>query len=130
MADALLQKKGVPPAKAASTALLAVAIIGAIAYRLYDVSIDMEVHFHVFHPSADHSEIAKHPGRLLFLIAQFPLFTILGLFLLIPLGPYIAEHEAFQSLNPLFPHHYLKLCQRVYSAWGRASGGKLAGKDL
>lgn len=135
MADALLQKKGVPPAKALAAAVCATLIVCTIAYRLYSLSVTMEEHFHIFHPLAQHPELKKAlrgegTVELVTSVVQFPLLTMLGLVLVIPLGPYITEHEAFQSLNPLLPHHYATLCYRVYSAWSRASNGKLAGKDL
>ena len=135
MADALLQKKGVPPAKALAAAICGTLVVGIIAYRLYSLSVTMEDHFHIFHPLADHPELkqalrGQGTLELVTMVIQFPLLTMLGLVLVVPLGPYITEHEAFQSLNPLLPHHYATICFRVYSAWSRASGGKLASKDL
>ena len=62
-------------------------------------------------------------------LACFPLLSILGLALTIPLGPYVADHAAFQNLSVIRPDHHLRLCAKVYRAW-IASNGKLASKDL
>ena len=129
--DSLLQKKGIPTGKAVCAATVALLIIGSIGYYLHTVWDEMESHFHIFHPNAEDIQVMrKHPLELLKLVVQFPLLSILGMALVLPLGPYVTEHEAFQNLNPLLPHHYVKLVTKVYSAWSNASGGKLAGKDL
>ena len=91
----------------------------------------MEVHFHIFNNTLteDMDEFRAHPGMLVGLLACYPLLSMLGLALVIPLGPYCAEHAAFQHLNVLRPDHHLRLCYKVYKAW-IATDGKLSKKDL
>ena len=91
----------------------------------------VEDHFHVFeHTVAENAdEVRRHPASLLGLMACFPILAMLGLLCLLPLGPYVGEHAAFQGLHVLRPDHYARLVTRVYSAWF-ASDGKLSKKDL
>ena len=91
----------------------------------------VEEHFHVFDHTARENiqEAKRHPGMLLVLTMSFPLLSMLGLLLLIPLGPYVTEHAAFQNLHVLRPDHHLRLCVKVYTAW-TAANGKMSKKDL
>ena len=66
---------------------------------------------------------------LIALIACYPLLAILGLFMIIPIGPYVSEHAAFQNLDIARPDHYVRALMKVYSAWFQAKG-KLSKKDL
>ena len=66
---------------------------------------------------------------LFMLLASFPILSMIGLLLLIPLGPYVSEHAAFQNLHVVRPDHHLRLVFRVYKAWIKTDG-KLGKKDL
>ena len=91
----------------------------------------VENHFHVFDHTAKENvqEFKSHPAMLFAMLASFPLLSMLGLLLVIPLGPYCADHAAFQNLNVIRPDHHVRLMVKVYRAWTQANG-KLAGKDL
>ena len=91
----------------------------------------MESHFHLFEHTASENaaEIRNHPAALFGMMASFPILAMIALLLLLPLGPYVGDHAAFQSLHVLRPDHYARLVTRVYGAW-TASHGKLSKKDL
>ena len=127
----LLEDKGISRGKAAEALLVAFAIVGSISYALHQVSYEMEVHFHIFNHtlSEDVEEFRAHPGALLLCLASFPLLTILGLALVIPLGPYVFDHAAFQSMHVVRPDHFLRVVFHVYKTW-IANDGKLKAKDL
>ena len=95
----------------------------------------VEVHFHIFHPenakpNADGSAPEARPGLLIALVLMYPLLTILGMVLVIPLAMYVTDHAPFQSLNVLRPDHFIQLVVQVYRAWLSSAGGKLKPKDL
>ena len=127
-----METKSAPPAKMAEAAVVALTVVGLIAYTLHHVSVEMEEHFHIFSHTLkeDVQEFKRHPGMLIVLMASFPILSMSGLLLLIPLGPYCAEHTAFQNLHVVRPDHHLRLCFKVYKAWLGTSNGKLDGKDL
>ena len=91
----------------------------------------VEDHFHIFNHTAGENviEFRAHPGMFIGLLACFPIFSMLGLLLVLPLGPYCADHAAFQNLRIIRPDHYVRLCVKVYTAW-TVGNGKLASKDL
>ena len=95
-------------------------------------ALAVEDHFHIFNHTAGENmiEFRSHPAMLGFMLACFPVVTMLGLLMIIPLGPYVTEHAAFQNLSVARPDHYLRLCTKVYKAWGTTGNGKLASKDL
>ena len=65
------------------------------------------------------------------MIALYPILTLLGMLLIIPLGIYATDHSPFQKLNVLRPDHYVRLAVMVYRAWGQSGNGKLnVNKDL
>ena len=92
----------------------------------------MEDHFHIFNHTIaeDVEEFKAHPGMLIACLVSFPFLSILGLALVIPIGPYVSEHAAFQDLHVIRPDHHLRLCAKVYGAWAASSDGKLSKKDL
>ena len=95
----------------------------------------VEVHFHIFHPenakpNPDGSAPVARPGLLIALVLMYPLLTILGMVLIIPLVMYVTDHAPFQSLNMLRPDHFIQLVVQVYRAWLSSAGGKLKPKDL
>ena len=91
----------------------------------------VEEHFHVLEHTAKENvkEMSRHPGEAMLLMALFPLLSALGLALVIPLGPYVFTHAAFQDLHVIRPDHHCRLMIKVYRAWS-AANGKLASKDL
>ena len=91
----------------------------------------VESHFHLFEHTASENaaEIRNHPAALFGMMASFPILAMIALLLLLPLGPYVGDHAAFQSLHVIRPDHYARLVTRVYGAW-TASHGKLSKKDL
>ena len=127
----LLANKRAPPARIALAlglfAIIFVAVFGALSL----VSVEIEEHYHIFHPKAkkvdDHD---KSAGLFIFLILLYPLLTALGLVLAIPLLVYVSDYAPFQNLNLLRPNHYAKLLKVVYTTWLNAEGGKLKSKDL
>ena len=127
----LLEDKSIPRSKALQAAATGSTIIFTIAYVLHIVSYELELHFHIFNNTVteDMAEFKAHPGMLVGLLACYPLLAMLGLALVIPLGPYCSEHAAFQDLSVIRPDHHLRLCLKVYSAW-MATDGKLSKKDL
>ena len=83
------------------------------------------------HSDDDVQEMQAHPLQLIGLVACFPILSFLGLFLVIPLGPYVADHAPFTNLNVARPDHYVRLLSTVYKAWAASEDGKLKiGKDL
>jgi hypothetical protein len=65
------------------------------------------------------------------MIALYPILTILGMILIIPLAIYVSDHTPFQGLNVLRPDHYSRLLFMVYRAWSQSGTGKLnIKKDL
>ena len=119
MSSGLLQDKRTPPARAASAAAIALLVIGAVCYLLNRVHSKLES----AHGSADAVAALK-------LTACYPLLTVVGLILVIPLGVYVTDHAPFQSLNLMRPDHYARLVLRVHKAWLGASDGKLQAKEL
>lgn len=89
----ILENKTAPPAKLAEAAAVILTVVGTIAYTLHHVSVEMEEHFHIFSHTVkeDIAEFKRHPGMLVVLMASFPLLTMIGLLLVIPLGPYVSE---------------------------------------
>ena len=91
----------------------------------------VDTHFHIFHPKqAVRDEKQPSFAILIALVAMYPLLSVAGLGLVIPLLVYVGDHAPFQSLDVLRPDHYAKLLVRVYRAWASSKGGKLKGKDL
>ena len=127
----LLEEKGISKGKAFEALLVAFLIVGGISYTLHLVSFEMEEHFHIFNHtlSEDVEEFKAHPAMLLICLMSFPILTMIGLALVIPLGPYVFDHAAFQSMHVVRPDHFLKVVFKVYSAW-IANDGKLKAKDL
>ena len=78
----------------------------------------------------DGSAPVARPGLLIALVLMYPLLTILGMVLIIPLVMYVTDHAPFQSLNMLRPDHFIQLVVQVYRAWLSSAGGKLKPKDL
>ena len=131
MGGQLLEDKSIPLAKAVEALVVLIGIVGSVCYILYLVSLEMEKEFHVLEHTASENvaEVRRHPAEAIRLMALFPVLAIVGLALVIPLGPYVVEHAAFQNLHVIRPDHHLRLCGKVYSAW-YATNGKLASKDL
>jgi hypothetical protein len=132
MSSSVLEEKKAPAHIAAAATVQAILIAGVLISILGYVSLLLEEHFHIFHP--DQGAVAaagKRPSGfvLVGLLALFPLLTILGLLLCIPLFVYVADYAAFQALRPWRPDHYARLIHHVYAAW-IGSGGKLKSKDL
>ena len=85
---------------------------------------------YIFHPENAKPRAARLPGLLIALVLMYPLLTILGMVLIIPLVMYVTDHAPFQSLNMLRPDHFIQLVVQVYRAWLSSAGGKLKPKDL
>lgn len=58
-----------------------------------------------------------------------PLFGILMIGAVLPLGMQLLFLDAFADLNPLVPAQYFALCKRVYRAFLQ-NDGKVSSKDL
>jgi hypothetical protein len=84
--DMMQADKSAPPAKIAVALLLIVTIVGAIVFSLSTLTDEIEEHYHIFHPQAkkvdDHG---KSGSNLIFLIALYPILSVIGLLLVIPL---------------------------------------------
>lgn len=126
MARDLLTSKTAPPAKLLSALLIGCLIVGIFYLSLHHGVHGVTEYFH------DHQgKMTRRVVLVLPLIAMcVPLGTVLFFALLIPLGVYIFDHAAFQSLNVLRPDHYLTVVARVWRTWSGAKNGKLNGKDL
>ena len=129
--ESMQPDKSAPPAKIAVALLLIVTIVGAIVFSLSTLTDEIEEHYHIFHPQAkkvdDHG---KSGSNLIFLIALYPILSVIGLLLVIPLLMYITDHSPFQRLNLLNPFHFAKLLKMVYTAWSQAENGKMKSKDM
>ena len=89
----------------------------------------VESHWHIFHP--DHmpkGQKAPPMAILGVLIFLYPLLTIAGMMLVIPLIMYMTDHAPFQSLN--LPKEYWTLLTRIYTTWAQSTNGKMKVKDM
>ena len=132
MSSSMFEDKKAPTHLVVAAFAQALMIAGVIISILGYVSHYLEEHFHIFHPDqAAVASMGKKPSGsvLVALIALYPLLTIIGLVLCVPLFVYVGDFAAFQSLRPWRPHHYVRLVRHVYAAW-IGSGGKLKSKDL
>ena len=127
----LLETKRIPPAKAAEAAIVALTVIGIVAYSFHHLGEWMENSFHVFdHTAAENvQEIKRHPSELLGAMMMFPILAATAMGILIPVAVYVGDHAAFNDLHIARPDHLATLLVRVYRSWA-ASNGKLASKDL
>ena len=127
--------KRIPPAKLCIAGTYIVIIVAVIFGLLGLTTYEIEAHYHIFHPNANQSDPGvagskKSPWLLIGLIALYPVLTIGGMLLGIPLMIYISDYTAFQALNLMKPQHVSMLYYRIYSTWAGAPNGKMNGKDL
>ena len=84
----MLQDKRAPTPLMLAAGAQALVIAGTIVYILATLSTYIEEHFHIFHPNqAAVAEAGKRPSAVMLvpMLALFPLLSMLGMILCIPL---------------------------------------------
>ena len=128
----LLESKRAPLGRALTAVAMIGAIVLVVAGTLHYAAESLESHFHLFDKAheAGPGALSPHPGIFLLLLSLYPVLSLLGLLLVIPLLVYMTDYAPFQSLRLWKPNHYARLVRLVYSAWLKAPGGKLEAKEL
>jgi len=64
-----------------------------------------------------------------YLMILYPPAAMSTIGLMLPLLMYISYQDEFKGLNPILPHHFVRIAMRCYSAMGK-NNMKVAEKDL
>jgi hypothetical protein len=111
MGGDLLQKKRAPPFKLFGAVVIAIALTSGLLVSLHLLQDWVGGAFGSGRPT---------PAMMMMMMMLGPCSlagVVLYMGLVIPLGVYVFDHSAFQSLNVLRPDHFVRMVANVWRAW-------------